>query len=126
MVFKLGANAALPKLPDANFVLPDLPRLLDVSEATLAMGNRAYDNNCLVCHGFQAYSSGLIPNLRYSAITNSQQAWNSVVVRGGLAEQGMPNFGKIIDDDTAEAIRAYVISEANSGRNQEFYQTVEN
>ncbi|MFT5923880.1 MAG: quinohemoprotein ethanol dehydrogenase [Paraglaciecola sp.] len=126
MVFKLGAKAALPKLPDANFVLPALPRLLDVSEETLAMGNRAYDNNCLVCHGFQAYSSGLIPNLRYSAITNSEQAWNSVVVGGGLAEQGMPNFGKIIDDDTAEAIRAYVISEANSERGPEFYQTVEN
>ena len=116
MVFKLGAKA----------ILPDIPKLLDVSEEVLAIGNRAYDNNCLVCHGFQAYSSGLIPNLRYSAITNSQLAWNNVGVGGGLAEQGMPNFGKIIDDDAAEAIRAYVISEANSERGQKFYQAIEN
>jgi mono/diheme cytochrome c family protein len=80
----------------------------------------------MVCHGAQAYSSGLIPNLRYSAITHSEKAWNSVVVNGALAEKGMPNFGKIINDDTAEAIRAYVIFEANSERGQKFYQTVKN
>jgi quinohemoprotein ethanol dehydrogenase len=125
MVFKLGANGALPKLPDDNFVVPEIPKLLDVSEAILAMGKRIYANNCLVCHGAQAYSSSLIPNLRYSAITISKQAWKSVVVDGALAEQGMPNFGKIIDDQTAEGIRAYVISEANSDRDHEFYQAIE-
>jgi quinohemoprotein ethanol dehydrogenase len=126
MVFKLGSKNALPELPNDNLVVPDIPTLLDVSEETLAMGSRAYGNNCMVCHGAQAYSSGLIPNLRYSAITNSEEAWNSVVVSGALAEKGMPNFGKIINDETAEAIRAYVISEANSDRGQKFYQTIEN
>jgi quinohemoprotein ethanol dehydrogenase len=126
MVFKLETKGALPELPNDNFVVPDIPKLVDVSDETLVMGNRAYDNNCMVCHGAQAYSSGLIPNLRYSAITNSEEAWNSVVVSGALAEKGMPNFGKIINDETAEAIRAYVISEANSDRGQEFYQTVDN
>jgi quinohemoprotein ethanol dehydrogenase len=126
MVFKLGAKGALPKLPDDNLVVLEIPKLIDISQETLAMGKRVYVNSCLVCHGSQAYSSGLIPNLRYSAITNSQQAWKSVVVEGALADEGMPNFGKIIDDETAEAIRAFVISEANSDRTQAFYQTVEN
>ena len=126
MVFKLGAKGALPELLDDNFVLPEKPKLLDVSDETLAIGKRAYGNNCAVCHGFQAYSSGLVPNLRYCAITNSEQAWNNVVVGGALAEQGMPNFGKIIDVQTAQAIRAYVIFEANSDRGQEFYQASDN
>jgi quinohemoprotein ethanol dehydrogenase len=126
MVFKLGAKGALPKLPDDNLVVLEIPKLIDISQETLAMGKRVYVNSCLVCHGSQAYSSGLIPNLRYSAITNSQQAWKSVVVEGALADEGMPNFGKIIDDETAEAIMAFVISEANSDRTQAFYQTVEN
>ncbi|MFT5839610.1 MAG: quinohemoprotein ethanol dehydrogenase [Flavobacteriales bacterium] len=125
MVFKLGAKGTLPKLPHANFVVPEIPKLLDVPQEILAKGKRAYANNCLVCHGAQAYSSGLIPNLRYSAITNSQQAWKSVVVDGALAEKGMPNFGKIIDDEEAEAIRAFVISEANSDRDKDFYQAIE-
>jgi mono/diheme cytochrome c family protein len=124
MVFKLGAKGTLPKLPHDNFVLPEIPKLLDVPKETLAIGKRAYANNCLVCHGAQAYSSGLIPNLRYSAITNSQQAWKNVVVDGALAEKGMPNFGKIIDDEDAEAIRAFVISEANSDRGKDFYQAI--
>jgi quinohemoprotein ethanol dehydrogenase len=47
-------------------------------------------------------------------------------VGGALAEQGMPNFSKVIDDETAEAIRAYVISEANNDRDQEFHQSTEN
>jgi quinohemoprotein ethanol dehydrogenase len=126
MVFRLGAKGVLPKLPDDNFVVPEIPKSLDVSEEILAKGKRAYANNCLVCHGAQAYSSGLIPNLRYSALTNSKQAWKSVVVDGALAEKGMPDFGKIIDVQAAEAIRAFVIYEANSVRGQEFYQSSEN
>ena len=77
-------------------------------------------------HGSHAYSSGLIPNLLYSGITNSKQAWESVVQKSALAEQGMPNFGKKIDTQTAEAIRAFVISEANSDRGKDFYQSIEN
>ncbi|WP_299079796.1 PQQ-dependent dehydrogenase, methanol/ethanol family [uncultured Paraglaciecola sp.] len=114
LVFKLGAKNALPPLLVDNFETPEPPKMLEVSDETLAKGARAFANNCLVCHGALAYSSGLIPNLRYSAITSSKQAWKAVVIEGALAQQGMPNFSKRFDAETAEAIRAYVISVANS------------
>lgn len=124
MVFKIGAKAELPKLAEKDFVVPTLPEMLDVSDEVIAKGLNTYSNTCVTCHGDQAFSSGLIPNLRFSPITKNAEAWNSVVREGALAENGMPNFGKVLDRDTAEAIRAYVISEANSDRDENFYQTI--
>jgi len=123
MVFKLGAKNQLPEIPQSEITSPDIPKRLDVSEAVLQKGAYAYANICLGCHGDHAFSSGLVPNLRYSKITTSADAWRSVVLDGALAKQGMPNFGNALDSETAEAIRAYVISEANSDRGREFYES---
>lgn len=125
MVFKVGATGELPAVDDEKFVAPELPAMLDVPEATIAKGSAAYANTCVGCHGDQAFSSGLIPNLRYSAITKSAEAWQTVVREGAFAEKGMPDFGTILDAETAEAIRAFVISEANSVRTRSFYNSVE-
>ena len=124
MVFKLGATQQLPAIDKSNVVVPDIPQALEVSDAVLQQGAYAYANTCMACHGDHAFSSGLVPNLRYSKVTTNADAWRSIVVDGALAKQGMPNFGAVLDSDTAEAIRAYVISEANSGRDKEFYESV--
>ena len=124
MVFKVGATGELPAVIDEEFIAPELPAMLDVDEATIVKGSTAYANTCVNCHGDQAFSSGLIPNLRYSAITKSAEAWQAVVRDGLFAAKGMPDFGTILDADTAEAIRAFVISEANSVRDETFYKTV--
>lgn len=123
MVFKLGAKGSLPTLQEENRAAHAIPALLDVSTDILAMGKRAYANTCLACHGDQAYSSGLVPNLRHSVITTNAQAWHNIVAGGAFAQQGMPNFGQVLDDKTIEAIRAYVIFEANSDRDAAFYQS---
>lgn len=123
LVFKLGAKGELPTSPELQAALPKIPEMLDVSEETVAAGERAYANVCVGCHGDQAFSSGLIPNLRFSAFTTSAQAWKSVVLEGALAERGMPNFGEALDETTAESIRAFVISEANSERDEAFYNS---
>ena len=125
MVFKLGASGELPEIPKNEIVAPVIPAPLDVDEGVIQAGAYAYANTCISCHGDQAFSSGLIPNLRYSAITTSREAWSNVVLKGSLASQGMPNFGNVLDKETAEAIRAYVIHEANSDRDKEFYDTAE-
>jgi len=116
MVFKLGENETLPKIPDTEIVKRTIPEPLNVDQNVIKKGAAAYANTCVFCHGDQAFSSGLIPNLRYSKITTSADAWRSIVLEGALAKQGMPNFGRVLDIDTVEAIRAYVISEANSDR----------
>lgn len=124
MVFKLGAQSELPEIKQIDAQLPTLPDSLDVAQVVLAKGAAAYANNCTTCHGDQAFSSGLIPNLRFSGVTKSAAAWRSVVLEGAFLEKGMPNFGKVLDSDTAEAIRAYVIHEANTGFDESFYDSL--
>jgi len=124
MVFKLGSKGELPEIKDNDVQRPTLPTSLDVAQVVLDKGETVYANNCVTCHGDQAFSSGLIPNLRFSAITKSADAWRAVVLEGALLEKGMPNFGKVFDADTAEAIRAYVIHEANTGFDKSFYDSL--
>lgn len=123
MVFKLGAKGELPEIPASEITLPAIPALLDVSEEVIGRGAYAYANNCISCHGDQAYSSGLVPNLRYSAVTTNADAWSRIVLGGALAKQGMPNFGNVLNAEETEAIRAFVISEANSNRDKAFYES---
>ena len=72
----------------------------------------SYNSACLVCHGDHAVSSGLLPDLRWSPLLGLESAWNSVVLGGARAGQGMPVFASDFDEDESEAIRQYVISEA--------------
>jgi len=122
MVFKLGGKSQLPELDVAVKRTQTIPAPLDVSEDVIAKGARAYANTCTLCHGDQAYSSGLIPNLRFSPYTASSDAFKSVALGGALETKGMPNYTGVFDEDTIEAIRAYVIHEANSDRDSEFYE----
>lgn len=123
LVFKLGADGTLPPLEDDSMDT-ELPEVLDVSADIVAKGKHAYSNSCVVCHGDQAYSSPLTPNLRFSAVTKDPELWQDVVRNGMLAQNGMPNFGNVYDSETIEAIRAYVIGEANSGRDKAFYEAI--
>ena len=123
LVFKIGGDAQLPAVQESVTADLQVPAPLEVSEEVLAKGSEAYANRCSVCHGDQAYSYGSIPSLRVSKITGNADAWKAVV-NGALAAAGMPDFSKALDEETAEAIRAFVISEANSERDEDFYKSI--
>ena len=123
LTFKLGAKGALPAVAIAEPPKAPPPASSAAPETILA-GRKAFMENCAVCHGDRAMSSGLIPNLRHSPLLGDAQLWNSVVREGARAALGMGNFSAVIDAQTAEAIRAYVISEANSGRDAAYYETL--
>ncbi len=123
LVFKVDANGALPAIADSQFVAPTPPPAT-ASQEIVAAGFQAYANYCVTCHGDQAQSSGLVPNLRYSSLLGDTDAWNAVVREGAFAASGMGNFGAIIDREQSEAIRAYVISEANNGYDAAFYEKI--
>ena len=125
LTFKLGADGKLPELEavaEDDYELPVLEA--SMTEDVIATGLGHYAQKCSICHGDQAYSSGLIPQLRYSAVTKDAELWNEVLLEGTLAENGMPDFGGLLSDADVEAIRAYVISEANSDRGKAFYDSV--
>ncbi|MEX1664255.1 PQQ-dependent dehydrogenase, methanol/ethanol family [Zhongshania arctica] len=114
MVFKLGATAKLPVLAESTMAKPT-PPASTANAATIAKGKQLYDNNCVVCHGDHVISSGLIPDLRWSPLLNSDEAFKAVVIDGGLTSRGMPAFRGIISESELKILRAYIISAANEG-----------
>ena len=83
-------------------------------ETMIAQGAVAFSRNCMVCHGALAASSGVLPDLRWSAITGNAEAWKGVVIDGNLAANGMVSFAEFVTPEEAEAIRAYVLAQAHA------------
>jgi len=68
------------------------------------------------CHGLNAVSGLLIPDLRGSALLHDQMVWDAVVLDGSLREKGMAAFGDVLDAEESAALRAYVIEQAIRGK----------
>src|SRR6185436_5485077 len=84
------------------------------SAATVGAGAAAFGAYCGNCHGAGAISLGILPDLRYSERLRSADDWQSVVLDGILEAEGMASFAKALDAKTVEAIRAFVIAQANA------------
>jgi quinohemoprotein ethanol dehydrogenase len=114
LAFKLDGAAALPPTspaPAATLAPPPLA----ASAAAVAAGFRLYTDNCQVCHGAIAVSGGLVPDLRYSPFL-AGDGYFDIVLGGALKDKGMVSFAPVLDRDSAQAIRAYLISRAHQTR----------
>ena len=111
LAFKLGGDAELPALPER--LAPPPPADDFGSDGQVQAGAAHYTRICSVCHGVGAISGGVLPDLRHSAFAADAAAWHSVVMEGALAERGMVSFAPIFSDEDAEAIRAFVVRQAN-------------
>jgi len=113
--FKLGGDAMMPPpapLPARNFVLQE-----DVATAaTIEAGKAKYHTYCGTCHGDSAVSTGVLPDLRYSAYLTDVAAFTRLVREGLLESRGMVAFGDELSDEDVASIRAYVIRRAHEGR----------
>ena len=111
LVYKLGGKASLPKPVLTRNALPTPPP--STAPATqIATGHGTYNKYCLVCHGYNAISGGVIPDLRYSTLIGDPAGFKDVVLHGARKTQGMVSFGGVLKDADAENIRAYLITEA--------------
>jgi PQQ-dependent dehydrogenase (methanol/ethanol family) len=114
LTFKLGADGELPGVdwqPTVNFDPP--PQTGD--DETIREGFAEYQDVCMGCHGLNAVSGLLIPDLRGSALLHDQTGWDSVVRNGALRKNGMAAFGDQVSPEQSNAIRAYVIQQAWRG-----------
>lgn len=109
LVFRLGATAALPELPKSLPAFPTPPSI-QASKETVQHGAQIYGGYCLGCHGIGGSNHRVVPDLRRSAAIQNADAFQSIVRKGLLEKNGMPNFGSVISQEEAEAIRAYVAS----------------
>jgi quinohemoprotein ethanol dehydrogenase len=113
LVYKLGGEAQLPVIELQEQTL-SAPGLTTASSETVEQGRELYNTFCIVCHGGNAVSSGLVPDLRYR-ISELDPAWQTIVIDGVLKVNGMPAWDQFISRAEADAIKSYVIHEAELG-----------
>jgi PQQ-dependent dehydrogenase (methanol/ethanol family) len=113
LVYRLGGKSKLPPLAP-----PPPPRQLNPppqfgSAEQIERGARVYNENCTMCHDTAYGNRGLFPDLRYSPMINSADAFRSVVIDGVLTPRGMVSFRERFGADEAEAVRAYITQRAH-------------
>ncbi len=57
-------------------------------------------------------AGGVVPDLRFGPTLGSRDAYASIVLGGSLIKNGMLSFSQYLKPEDVEAIRAYVIREA--------------
>ncbi len=112
VVYKLDGKAVLPK-PELRVIAKPKPPAATAPAAIVAAGQYRYNQFCYACHGLNAIGAGVIPDLRYSPMLASGDGFEAVVLGGALKGQGMVSFASVLDAKDAEAVRAYLIVEAN-------------
>jgi quinohemoprotein ethanol dehydrogenase len=112
LAFKLNGTDTMPAAPQQPERVLNPPADKE-SKAVVAQGKEYYHSYCNVCHGDSAVSSGVLPDLRYSAALSNRDAWQSIVRDGVRQGNGMISFGPVLSASEAEKIRAYVIHRAH-------------
>jgi len=77
------------------------------------IGSSGYNQNCARCHGLEAKSGGLAPDLRYLEEDADGDEWFVMRVRHGMTQNGMtkmPKFEGILSQEALWAIRTYIDS----------------
>jgi quinohemoprotein ethanol dehydrogenase len=110
VVFKLNGTARLPAPPGPP--PPANPSEESFTAAQAQKGSGSYVVFCSRCHGGNAASLNVIPDLRRSGALPSRATWNAVVLGGALAHNGMISWKDHLSADQVEDIRAYVNGEA--------------
>ena len=59
-------------------------------------------------------SSGVLPDLRGSAISGNERSWDTLVREGTLASNGMVSVSDVLTKEQTDAIRAYVLAQAHA------------
>jgi len=77
----------------------------------ITVGASGYNQNCARCHGLEAVSGGLAPDLRMLEADDYGDEWYLERFINGYTQNGitkMPGFGPILSQESAWAIRTYI------------------
>ena len=81
------------------------------NKIAIEIGKSAYNQNCARCHGLDAISGGISPDLRTLPADAEGDEWYVYRVRNGAVRNGvtyMPKFEGIISQEGLWAIRAWL------------------
>ena len=79
--------------------------------AAAKIGESAYGQNCARCHGLEAISGGIAPDLRYLELGDSGDEWFINRFQHGSSHDGkvyMPPFGEVLGQKAGWAIRTWL------------------
>lgn len=119
-VAALGHGDTAPMAVDTTG-LPDLPEEMasenpwretdpQVMFDAVEIGAKGYNSNCARCHGLEAISGGLAPDLRFLEANDFGDEWYLDRVLNGYTQNGavkMPPFAEILSQEAIWAIRLY-------------------
>jgi len=74
------------------------------NELAIEIGKSAYAQNCARCHGLDAISGGIAPDLRELAPGIDGDEWFVYRVRNGATRNGVPYMPKMADFLSQEAL----------------------
>ena len=113
LTFKLGGQAALPE-PNVAFLEIPEPPAMETTAEQVADGRMLYHTYCALCHGPGVTGSGGgTPDLRYSS-ADVHGSWDAIVLQGAFRGKGMASFEHVLSAEDSQAIRAYVVSQAEA------------
>jgi len=87
-------------------------------ELAIKIGASGYNQNCARCHGLEAISGGIAPDLRALEDGEFGDEWYMERVRKGYSQNGaykMPPFEALLSQEAMWAIRSYVESRPKEG-----------
>ena len=82
------------------------------------IGQEAFGQNCARCHGLDAISGGIAPDLRYLELGDSGDEWFIMRFQHGSSRDGkvyMPPIGEILGQKAGWAIRTWLETKHTDG-----------
>ncbi len=83
------------------------------NKLAVEIGTSAYNQNCARCHGLEAISGGIAPDLRYLEVGAEGDEWFKERVINGAVRDGavyMPKMADFLSQEALWAIRSYLDS----------------
>ena len=115
VTFSLDGKKTLPELPPPERPVPLEAPFFEVEPDMAKLGADVF-GQCSWCHGFDAISGGLAPDLRASPVILSEEAFKAVVGSGERRPRGMPSYENL-SDNHLEALRHYIREQAEKELN---------
>jgi cytochrome c-550 PedF len=82
-------------------------------DKALEIGSSAFNQNCAACHGLEAKSGGIAPDLRLLDVGDAGDEWFVQRVRNGAVRDGrvyMPKMADYLSQEALWAVRTYLDS----------------
>ena len=82
-------------------------------DLAVQIGSSAYNQNCAACHGLEAKSGGIAPDLRLLELGASGDEWYKERVINGAVRDGrvyMPKMADFLSQEALWAVRSYLES----------------